>query len=140
MLLETPKFVYSMSQSRSACIVRTLNGTVLQNGYGTERNGITVPGVNGVFNSTCICFSPINLLPILTHFLFSLCLLLNVSRKILGLLFCHFYPYDPTSALIRLYTSLVRPILEYCSIVWDPTSAALCLSLEYVHHCSQTFI
>ena len=54
------------------------------------------------------------------------------SRKIIGLLFRHFYPYASSSTLIRLYTSLVRPILEYCSIIWDPLSAALCLSLESV--------
>ena len=33
---------------------RTLNGTVLQNDYGTERNGITVPGVNRILVSHII--------------------------------------------------------------------------------------
>ena len=55
------------------------------------------------------------------------------ARKILDL-FRHFYPYASTSTLISLYTSLVHPIIKYCSIIWYPTSAALCLSVESVQH------
>ena len=44
------------------------------------------------------------------------------SRKILGLLFRHFSPHSSPSTIIKLYLSLVRPILEYGSIIWDPSS------------------
>ena len=36
-----------------------------------------------------------------------------------------------TSTLIRLYITLVRPILEYCAVIWDPSSP-LSNSLESV--------
>ena len=36
-----------------------------------------------------------------------------------------------TSTLIRLYITLVRPILEYCAVIWDPSSP-LSHSLESV--------
>ena len=54
------------------------------------------------------------------------------SRKILGILFRHFHPHSSPSTLINLYKSLVRPHLEYCSIVWDPSSKSLSQSLESV--------
>ena len=54
------------------------------------------------------------------------------SRKILGILFRQFYPHSPPSTLINLYKSLVRPHLEYCSIVWNPSSKSLSQSLESV--------
>ena len=57
---------------------------------------------------------------------------LNKSRKILGLLFRHFSPHSSPSTLIRLYISLVRPILEYGSIIWDPSSPTLSHSLDSV--------
>ena len=56
----------------------------------------------------------------------------NKSRKILGLLFRHFSPHSSPSTLIRLYISLVRPILEYGSIIWDPSSPTLSHSLDSV--------
>ena len=56
----------------------------------------------------------------------------NKSRKILGLLFRHFSPHSSPSTLIRLYISLVRPILEYGSIIWDPSYPTLSHSLDSV--------
>ena len=56
----------------------------------------------------------------------------NKSRKILGLLFRHFSPHSSPSTLIRLYISLVRPILEYGSIIWVPSSPTLSHSLDSV--------
>ena len=58
--------------------------------------------------------------------------LCNKSRKILSLLFRHFSPHSSLSTIIRLYLSLVRPILEYCSIIWDPSSSTLSHSLESI--------
>ena len=52
------------------------------------------------------------------------------SRKILGL-FHHFYFSSP-AVLFKLYISLVRPHLEYCSSLWDPASSVTISSLENV--------
>ena len=41
------------------------------------------------------------------------------ARKILGLLYRHFYNYSSSDALKQLYLSLVRPHLEYAAQVWD---------------------
>ena len=54
------------------------------------------------------------------------------SRKLIGLLFRHFYPHSSPSVLFRLYNSLVRPHLEYCSYLWDPSSSASISYLEKV--------
>ena len=51
------------------------------------------------------------------------------SRKlIIGLLFRHFYSHSSPSVL---YNTLVRPHLEYCSCLWDPSSSASISSLEF---------
>lgn len=56
------------------------------------------------------------------------------ARKVLGLLFRNFYHHSSSSTLIRLYTTIVRPILEYASIVWDPSSSSVASSIESVQH------
>ena len=56
------------------------------------------------------------------------------SHKILGLLFRHFSPHSSPSTFIKLYLSLVLPILEYGSIIWDPSSPTLSQSLDCVQH------
>ena len=54
------------------------------------------------------------------------------SQKILGLVFRHFYKHSSPETIIRLYTSLVRPILEYCSPVWSPSSSSQTIKLEFI--------
>jgi len=54
------------------------------------------------------------------------------ARKILGIIFRHFYKSSSPITLIRLYTCLVRPILEYSAPVWNPSSQSLIQSLESV--------
>ena len=44
----------------------------------------------------------------------------NKARKVIGLLYRQFYSMSSTPSLLQLYTSLVRPHLEYASQVWDP--------------------
>ena len=41
------------------------------------------------------------------------------ARKLVGLLYRHFYKTCSTSTLLSLYYSIVRPVLEYASIIWD---------------------
>ena len=42
------------------------------------------------------------------------------ARKSAGFLYRRFYKDMKTPALLKLYASMVRPILQYCSSVWDP--------------------
>ena len=56
------------------------------------------------------------------------------AKKILGLIYRHFYQHCPSSTLITLYKTLVRPILEYAAVIWDPTSKSASNSLESVQH------
>ena len=42
------------------------------------------------------------------------------AKKILGLIFRHFYSSSNHKTLKQLYVSLVRPHLEYTCQVWDP--------------------
>lgn len=42
------------------------------------------------------------------------------ARRLVGMLFCQFYYYAESSTIKTLYLTLIRPNLEYASIVWDP--------------------
>ena len=42
------------------------------------------------------------------------------ARKALGCIYRRFYRNAHTSVLTKLYTTLVRPLLEYCCVPWDP--------------------
>ena len=42
------------------------------------------------------------------------------ARRTVGLLYHQFYAWSSPRALLQLYTSLVRPHLEYASQVWNP--------------------
>ena len=53
-------------------------------------------------------------------------------KKVLDLLFQHFCANSSNSTLITLYINFVRPILEYCAAIWDPSSPSRSLSLESV--------
>ena len=45
----------------------------------------------------------------------------NKTRKLIGLLYRRFHQHASPSTLIRLYSSFIRPHLEYASIVWNPS-------------------
>ena len=42
------------------------------------------------------------------------------ARKVIGILYHHFYLNADTTSLLQLYLSLVRPILDYACQVWHP--------------------
>ena len=42
------------------------------------------------------------------------------AKRLLGLLYRRFYNHLDPPALLQLYTTLVRPVLEYAAPVWDP--------------------
>ena len=42
------------------------------------------------------------------------------ARKVIGVLYRHFYTNTDRTTLLKLYTALVRPHLEYACQVWNP--------------------
>ena len=54
------------------------------------------------------------------------------ARKITGLIYRRYYQYTDSSTLLQLYTSLVRPHVEYAAPVWDPHTLHDIQSLESV--------
>uniref|UniRef100_A0A1X7T9M2 Reverse transcriptase domain-containing protein n=1 Tax=Amphimedon queenslandica TaxID=400682 RepID=A0A1X7T9M2_AMPQE len=60
--------------------------------------------------------------------------IIKKARKILGLIYRNFYKHSSPETLIHLYVTLVRPILEYASPIWDPLSPSMSSRLEAVQH------
>ena len=60
-------------------------------------------------------------------------LVIKKAKRLLGFIYRHFYRSSPQT-LLSLYVSLVRPVLEYASIVWDPSSPSVSSSLKAVQH------
>ena len=54
------------------------------------------------------------------------------ARQIIGLLYRRFYNFSNSDTLIQLYTSLVRPHLEYACPVWSPHLAKDIQEIERV--------
>ena len=52
------------------------------------------------------------------------------SRKLLGLIYRQFYNTCSPNTILSLNTTIVHPVLEYGSIIWDPKSTSLISSLE----------
>ena len=44
-------------------------------------------------------------------------LICNKARRVIGMIYRHFYSHSSPEFLIHLYKTL---ILEYCSVIWDP--------------------
>ena len=44
----------------------------------------------------------------------------NKTRRLMGLIYRKFYKYSSSETLLKLYTSFIRPHLEYACIAWDP--------------------
>lgn len=60
-------------------------------------------------------------------------LVIKKAKRLLGFIYHHFYRSSPQT-LLSLYVSLVRLVLEYASIVWDPSSPSVSSSLKAVQH------
>ena len=57
---------------------------------------------------------------------------ISKAKRLLGLIYRQFYHYSSSSTLLSLYITIVRPILEYGSTIWDPLSTALSTSVGKV--------
>ena len=44
----------------------------------------------------------------------------NKTRRLIGILYRRFYKHSSPDTLLRLYTSFIRPHLEYATAAWDP--------------------
>ena len=44
----------------------------------------------------------------------------NKTRRLIGIMYRRFYKYSSSNTLLKLYTSFIRPHLEYASVSWDP--------------------
>ena len=60
--------------------------------------------------------------------------IIKKARKVLGLIYRNFYRHSSTETILHLYVTLVRPILEYASSIWDPPSPTVSSQLEAVQH------
>ena len=60
--------------------------------------------------------------------------IIKKARKVLGLIYRNFYRHSFTETILHLYVTLVRPILEYASSIWDPPSPTVSSQLEAVQH------
>ena len=56
------------------------------------------------------------------------------AKHIIGLLCHQFYSLSFSKSLLSLYSTIVHPILEYGSAIWDPPSAPLSSSIESVQY------
>ena len=56
--------------------------------------------------------------------------IVSQAFKILGYIFRAGKDFNNINTLIRLYNAHVRPILEYCSVIWSPCTNQLISSLE----------
>ena len=56
------------------------------------------------------------------------------AKRLIGLIYRQFYSLSSPKTLLSLYTTIVRPILEYESPIWDPSSVSLSSSIDSVQY------
>ena len=59
--------------------------------------------------------------------------LCNKARRLIGLLYRRFYRHTDSTTLLQLYKTFIRPHLEYCSIVWDPSERNYISNVTFPH-------
>ena len=42
------------------------------------------------------------------------------ARRMTGLIYRNLYYYSDSAFLLVLYKTMIRPLLEYCDVIWDP--------------------
>lgn len=58
--------------------------------------------------------------------------IISRAKRLIGLIYRQFYHQSSSQTLLSLYLTIVRPILEYASPIWDPSSHSLSSSVESV--------
>ena len=56
------------------------------------------------------------------------------AKKQIGYIYRNFYTHSSPQSLLKLYMSIVLPVLSYCSSVWDPHTLSDISKLEKVQH------
>ena len=56
----------------------------------------------------------------------------KTAARTVGMLYRRFYEHASSNTLIKMYTVMVRPLLEYAAPVWDPCQQNLIAPLERV--------
>ena len=56
------------------------------------------------------------------------------AKKQIDYIYQHFYTHSSPQSLLKLYMSIVLPVLSYCSSVWDPHTLSDISKLEKVQH------
>ena len=56
------------------------------------------------------------------------------AKRLVGLIYRQFYSLSSSQTLLSLYTTIVCPILEYGSAIWDPPSVSVSSSVESVQY------
>ena len=59
-------------------------------------------------------------------------------RKLIGMLYRQFYAWADTCTLLTVYTTCIRPHLEYASQLWDPYNKKYAELVESVQKCTCT--
>ena len=54
------------------------------------------------------------------------------AARTVGMLYRRFYKHASSRTLVKMYTVMVRPLLEYAAPVWDPYQQSLIAALERV--------
>ena len=54
------------------------------------------------------------------------------AKRLVSLIYRQFYSLSSSQTLLSLYITIVRPILEYGSAIWDPPSVSVSSSDEFV--------
>lgn len=56
----------------------------------------------------------------------------NSARQLIGLFCRHLYNWSCSELLLCLYKSIICPLVEYCSVIWDLHSSFLITWLDNV--------
>ena len=88
------------------------------------------------YNIDLVVLSKIDCLGVLFDSKLTFCqhidFIISKSLAMLGSIQRYSTEFNDPSTILCLYNSLVRPHLEYCSVIWNPILISQCLSIEKV--------